>query len=210
MKVQLPFHNHAAGRSGGSIFQTYWGRTFARSMPALFHYPDTKPQQETQAKFFSVQYYARSIYNLDKSFISRYQRININAFDVYMKAFFAALNPYNRSDFVRPPKYFGVDKYNSAILPTKLLDVYMSSNRMAYEFQLFEPIVKNSNNFIYQQAIFFNRTKQICFRRQGPYTKGMHNLTIMASSQWSKEDEIYIYFALQSTNWQGNYNLTQI
>lgn len=93
MKVQLPWIGKAAGSSAGTIYQSYWGHTYTRSFPALFHYPDTPAQQATQALFHDVQRFWLPIYQHLEPSIGKEQRKGINAFNVLAKCIYKVFNP---------------------------------------------------------------------------------------------------------------------
>ena len=80
MKLQLPWIGKAAGSSAGQILQSYWGHTYSRSFPSMFHYPNTKLQQECQAKFFDIQRIWQPIYVVIRQHIGSTQRTNLGIY----------------------------------------------------------------------------------------------------------------------------------
>lgn len=206
MKVQLPWAGKASGSSAGLIYQSYWGRTFARTFPAIFHYPDTPAQQICQARFYDTQRILLLFYDYIKTLIGPQQRNNKNIYNIYAKAFMEALNPYNKPKFKDGPKNFGVDPLNRAILQFNDVQMFVNENRGLITFTQ-EPIKSEIHTtFNYYVLLIFNRTRQNIKFSLVYYVPTITGFNFTNDVGWQNGDEILVYTALQSKTWLGNFN----
>ena len=209
MKVQLPFHNHAAGRSGGSIFQTYWGRTFARSMPVLFHYPDTPSQHDTQMKYYNIVRQLKTAYPTISLNVPKSQRYNTNVYNIYSQAVFQILNPYAKPQFSKPPRFFGLDKLNRVILPAVVDGFSIEGKWFYFRFHFLTPVVGISDVFNWFIVFCFNRSRHQIYCSRFWYTPTITQFSAAFGSSWAVNDDILMYFCLSGQNWLGNFNLAK-
>lgn len=86
MKVQLPWIGKATGSSAGLIYQSYWGGTYSRSFPAMFHYPDTPAQQACQALYWHIRREVGGCYEEIRYDISSYQKRIRNTYNVLFQS----------------------------------------------------------------------------------------------------------------------------
>lgn len=206
MKVQLPWMGKATGSSAGLIYQSYWGRTFARTFPAVFHYPNTPKQQICQAHFYDTQRILLLFYDFIKEFIGPQQRNNKNIYNIYAKAFIEALNPYNKPKFKDGPQNFGVDPYNRAILQFNDVQMFVNENRGLITFTQ-EPIKSEiRTTFNYYVLLIFNRTRQNIKFSLVFYVPTITGFNFTNDVGWQNGDDILVYTALQSKTWLGNFN----
>lgn len=207
MKVQLPWIGKAAGSSAGTIYQTYWGNTYSRSFPALFHYPDTKKQQECQASFFDIQRIWLPIYNEISTHIGKMQRKNKNPFNKLTSSIYHIFNPYDKESHVKVPENFGLDPLNRVYGILRNCDIKIEDKTVKVQFTWLRPYINISEPITTAHYILFNTTLVSMYYASYPLDGSMEEITFENGNQWNKEDEIYFYLALSGETWLGNFNL---
>lgn len=206
MKVQIPILNKATGRSRDTIFQSYYGNTYARSMPILFHYPDTDKQQVTQAKFFDVQRIWIPIYNHLSLSIKRQQRINKNPFNVmssFVYKIFHPFKPYTPEDY---PENFGLDRLDRvkpAVVGTSL---YMGQSQVHLSFDMLRPFNGMAFDMTTSNILLFNVTKQSMLFTDIPLQAGTNDIYFSNTNHWTISDIVVAYLALSCDSWLGNFH----
>lgn len=207
MKVQIPILNKASGRSGDTIFQSYYGNTYTRSMPLLFHYPDTPNQQATQATFFDLQRIWIPIYNQLSLSIQQMQRKNKNPFNVMSSFVYKIFHPYSNDKKERYPSNFGLDRLNrvrpylmSANLRVEFLDI-------TFFYDMNRPINQMGFPMTDFNVLLFNITKQSMLFMQTPIVAGEQEISFHNTNEWSAKDKIVVYGSLSCSSWLGNFNL---
>ncbi|MBR5594609.1 MAG: hypothetical protein IKS96_02705 [Fibrobacter sp.] len=207
MKFQVPWLGKAAGRSAGTIYQTYWGATYGRSMPTLFHYPDTAKQQETQGKFFDLMKPWVQIYNQLSPSISKQQRVNKNPFNIMSGFIYKIFHPYTAAKVNRYPSNFGVDRLNRVrpVITDASIDFKGGVIALHYENQ--RPYTINDLHIDTSNVLLLNITKQSMLFVQMKFVAGPNDEKLENTNEWGKDDEILFYVALSCPNWLGNFNL---
>ena len=208
MKVQLPWIGKASGSSAGTIYQTYWGRTYSRSFPSSFHYPDTPSQQSAQAKFYDTMRIWLPIYQSISPLIGADQRHNVNCYNLYLKSIYRLLNPFEKGSNSRPPRYFGVDDLNRVIV--RMADIYFVATKVNFElhFHYSDESISIADNFQRAHFLLANRTRQSLYYRWYWYTPYTTYQGFKNTNDWQADDEIYSYVALSGSHWLGNFNLS--
>lgn len=209
MKIQMPFHGHAAGRSGNTIFQTYWGNTYTRSMPILFHYPNTPAQQATQAIYYNIRNLYREMYRNIRSFVHEGQRHNVNIYNLYFKAIFQVCNPYDKPELNKPLQNFGLDELNRVILPATVDGFSISGRYFYFHFHFSSPTIRIQSRFNYFYALAVNRSKKQFYTVRFYYSASTTQFSLALADSWSVDDDILLYFALQGSEWFGNFNIAK-
>ena len=206
MKVQLPWLNKATGRSAGTIYQSYWGATYTRSMPALFHYPDTEKQQHTQAIFFDLQRIWLPIYNVLSHSISKQQRKNKNPFNMLSSFIYKIFHPYSISDKEKYPSNFGLDRLNR-VRPT-INAVLMKIDEKYVSVDFFMDRLYNGTQFHFKTSnmLLFNITRKSMLFFADEFSGGPKRYELDNTNGWEEGDEVVFYIALSCESWLGNFN----
>ena len=209
MKVQLPWLNKAAGRSAGTIYQSYWGATYTRSMPALFHYPATQKQQATQATFFDLQRIWIPIYNHLSQSIQRQQRKNKNPFNIMSSFIYKILQPFNSNKDYEYIKNFGLDRLNRVKpdIPRAFYTIDDLSVVVDYELKL----VTNATDFVMTTTniILFNPSRMSMYFTDIPFEEGHGHVSFKNTNEWKHGDLVLMYISLSCDSWLGNFNLVE-
>ena len=210
MKVQLPIMGRASGSSAGLIYQAYYGNTYARSFPLIFHYPDTKKQQQCQASFFDIQRVWLPIYlNLTKN-ISKMQRKNTNPFNKLMASVYRIFNPYQHAKFNKLPKDFGLDRYNRLRADIREQHVRIEPNTVTLTFYMMRPVVGIGVSPNETHVLLFNLSQQNMYYTKIPLRGDTNTVELSNTNKWEPDDKIALYIALSAPNWLGNFNLFPI
>lgn len=207
MKVQLTWFGKAAGRSAGTIFQSYYGNTYTRDMPFSFHYPDTKKQQETQASFFDIQRNWFPIYNQIKLNIKMQQRNDKNVFNRLSQSIYRILNPYAKKAYKEPQRYFGLEPKNKNRPVTNALSIDFKNDKIIVHFDMNRPYWYRSEQITTSHILLFNRTQQTMFYQQDNFHAGLNEFKFENTLNWNETDNILIYLAIASENYLANFNL---
>lgn len=207
MKVQLPWFGKAAGRSAGTIYQSYFGNTYTRAMPFNFHYPDTKKQQETQASFFDIQRNWFPIYNKIKLNIKMQQRNDKNVFNRLSQAVYRILNPYAKKVNKKPQRFFGLEPRNENRPRIAELQVDFKDERIDIYFDMQRPYWYRSEQIRSSKMLLFNRTQQTMMYQETQFHAGYNELIFENKMHWNETDDILIYLAIASENYLANFNL---
>lgn len=210
MKVHVPFLGKVTGSSAGLIYQSYWGKSFARTFPAIFHYPDTPRQQATQAKFYQIQKLWTGIYADIKQFIGPSQKKNRNTYNELFKYVFRNLNPYDRAHWQVWPNNFGLDKLNRVRAVINPETYTVTSDSISLDFSMGRPWV--GIDVVPRDAIFifFNRTRQDLAATILPFRGDLNNVTVPNDNEWDGFDNTCLYVALGCDGWLGNFNMVYL
>lgn len=206
MKVQLPWFGKAAGRSVGTIYQSYFGNTYTRAMPFSFHYPDTKKQQETQASFYDIQRNWFPIYDQIKIKIKIQQRNDKNVFNRLSKAVYKVLNPYNKKINKKPLRFFGLESKNENRPVTAKVQTDFKENIINVFFDMNRPFWNRKENISDSHLLLFNQSQQTMLYQNTKFQAGENMFSFENTLNWQESDTIYIYLALSSENYLGNFN----
>lgn len=205
MKVQLPWCGKATGSSAGLIYQSYWGKTYARTFPAIFHYPDTPAQQACQRKYWHSRIEAENCYKVIQGNISSYQKRIANTYNAMQKSVIDMFAPLY-DDFLAPlPKSFGIDSIKainasfknlkSIVLPEIIiLNAELSSLDSKFIFRpnkCFLAVINSNQREIWTVAAGF---------KDGIATGNWKNTT-----SWPTTDTAYFYVALADDHYISNF-----
>lgn len=207
MKVQLPWFGKAAGRSAGTIYQSYFGNTYTRAMPFSFHYPDTKRQQETQASFFDIQRNWFPIYNQIKLNVKMQQRNNKNVFNRLSQAVYKVLNTYDKKKYKEPLRFFGLETKNENRPVTARVHIDFKEKKINVFFDMNRPYWYRKENISDIHLLLFNQSQQTMLYQNNMFQAGENMITLENTLDWQETDTIYIYLALSSENYLANFNL---
>lgn len=207
MKVQIPILNKAAGRLRDTIFQSYWGETYVRSMPLLFHYPDTEDQQRTQAAFFDIQRNWIPIYKELIVYASPSQRKNKNAFNTLSRYVYKILDPYVAPNNYSAPRFWGLEHLNKMrpVIPSFQLSV--NPKRLVLTFDVNLPY--NDTNYYVRwfHVLLCNVSQKYMLYLVIPFAIETQLVTFFNTMEWQPSDRLRFYIALSDNNWLGNFNL---
>lgn len=206
MKVQVTWIGKAAGRSVGTIYQTYWGATYSRSMPKMFHYPDTARQQVTQAKFFDLMRLWVPIYNELSRSISKQQRINRNPFNIMSGFIYKIFHPFNEKVGEKYPTNFGLDRLNRMRPVIVNAEIDITSNEVVLTFDMQRPYNGLSFKIETTNVLLFNVTAQSMLFQAVKLEGGINRMYFENTNEWKHGDEILLYVALSCKSWLGNFN----
>lgn len=206
MKVQLPITGKASGSSAGTIYQSYWGNTYARGFPRLFHYPDTPQQQACQASFFDIQRIWLPCYNQLKTYIKTMQRKNKNPFNLLTSAIYRIFNPYQIRKNDNLPSYFGLDKKNRVYPILTETKLSLNGNYWQLTFIQQRPHIEIAEDFKNMHVLLFNKTSISMYYVIESWDGSLQLVEIENTNNWLFDDEIEVYVALSSPNWLGNFN----
>lgn len=207
MKVQLPWAGKASGSSAGLIYQSYWGRTFARTFPAIFHYPDTTLQQITQAKFHDIRRVWDPIYRNISQYIGKGQRVNRNTYNNYLRGLYRAFNPYDEQSKYMPPRYWGIDPANRMTVELADAEVVNAKENIFVQWGTITLHNKISAAPTNQMFLLLNLTQQALYFDNAGYLPYRHSWYFINQQDWREGDKILFYTALAAKNWLGNFNL---
>lgn len=210
MKVQLPWAGKATGSSAGLIYQSYWGKTYARTFPAIFHYPNTPAQQRCQDEYFDMRHEIDACYEEIRYDISPYQKRIRNPYNVIFqsarKMFLAnSLNPYSMLQ-----ESFGVDAINAISANIFLGQSYIDSKKVVLDARLIS--YESKFNFFPTKCWFtlFNRYRSQLWTRQAEiqqdYLLAYHDNT----TGWRSTDDVYFYVLIADEHYMSNFFLTTI
>lgn len=210
MKVQFPLFGKATGSSAGTIYQSYWGRTYSRSFPFSFHYPDTKKQQECQSTFFDIQRVWLPIYNVIKSFFNPMQRTNKNPFNKLIGYIFRIFNPYAKHKMPDVPSSFGLDRKNLMSISLAVSSTTINEDEVSILFDLNRPYNSTGYPITKIHFLLLNKTQQSMLYQNEPLSYTLRKISFRNTQGWKEKDEIYFYVAASANNWFGNFNLMQL
>ena len=207
MKVQLPIINHGSGRAGGMIFQTYWGRTYLRSMPVLFHYPDTPAQQKIKGLYLNLMNQVRAAYDTLRKSFPRNFNTNRNMFNILAKGIFRAADPYNSNHDATPPLRFGYDTQQQIKLIFS--DHKINVGKTDIVISMIASIQLWRRSFRPKQAVYIviNTTQQQIQFTSLPWTDGVFEWSFKNTFPWHAEDRILIYVAATNSEMMSSFYL---
>lgn len=207
MKVQLPWLNKASGRSAGTIYQSYWGATYTRSMPTLFHYPDTEKQQETQAKFYDTQRNWLPIYRQLMQYASPSQRKNKNSFNRLSRYVYKILNLYYGITHYTAPAAWGLERLNKMRPVITNMELYLKDDNIILEIDVNRPHNETQHRVRWIHILLFNLTQKYLLFQTIPIAGGLQNVIFSNTMDWQPSDGFRVYIALSDNDWLGNFNL---
>lgn len=160
MRVQSPIAGGQSGSVGGLVFQTYHGRTYARSKPAIFHYGPTPAQAATQAKFYPIFWQCHEAYREMKRYIPASQRKQINPFNDLLSNVFKALETYSDSGHNDAISKFGFDAYERVKVEPGSYTELIEDNRYIVTFDDIEFQAKIDFQPHWSHALYLDKLLQ--------------------------------------------------
>lgn len=207
MKAQLPIIHHGSGHAGNIIFQTYWGRTFLRSMPVLFHYPDTPAQQKAQGLYWTITRQFQAIYgNFKRSFPKR-NNSNKNIYNVLSKGIFQAADPYDSQHTAPPPLRFGLDTQQQIKLLFPVSKVVVEKTTVIMSFQVSLHMWRRAFRPATAFVLAINRTQQSLLGTIQPYEHGNFDIILQNTMAWLPTDDVVVYVAAGNKETLSNFYL---
>lgn len=210
MKVQLPWYGKAAGSSAKTIYQSYWGNTYTRSFPFLFHYPDTAKQQETQAAFFAVQRAWWTIYPQLATYIPKSQRHNRNIYNTLSKGMYQSMMTYKAKDTNNIKQHFGLD--NRQQVKLNLLVKLMIYEDHKYFIYADLVSIDAKRHFIprFAHYLLYNIVQQEFYYKNEVYKDKDLTTSFEIENEWDKSDIVIAYLALSDENFFTDFYLCTV
>lgn len=207
MKAQLPIIHHGSGHAGNTIFQTYWGQTFLRSMPILFHYPNTRAQQKTQGLYWNIMRQIQAVYgNFKKSFPKR-NNSNKNIYNVLCKGIFQVADPYNSKHTAPLPLRFGLDAQQQIRLSFSVPKVLVEKTKISITFQLSFSLWRRAFHPTLVYLVVVNRTQQSLLGAEQSFQSTKIKFTLQNSVLWASTDDVVAYVAIGNNETLSNFYL---
>lgn len=207
MKVQLPWYGKASGRSAGTIYQSYWGATYTRSMPFNFHYPDTPSQQVTQAKYYNIQRVWWEVYPFLAESIPANQRHNKNVFNVLSKGLYKSIMTYMEKDKKNIVPIWGLDTRKTVEIKIQAYSINHVNNFYYVHADILEIVSKRNFTPDKLHILFYNCTQQTFMYGWHQYTGPIIRDRIFVGEQWPDTDIIIAYIALSDPYFMSNFIL---
>lgn len=207
MKVQLPIMGRASGSSAGLIYQSYYGNTYARSFPLMFHYPNTKEQQKCQASFFDIQRVWLPIYAKLSEKIGSQQRRDINPFNKLTSYVYHIFNPYKQTPYTQRPKDWGLDPRNRLHPNIGLTIVNVANNIVFLDFDMLNPTIDIQVTPKFTHVLMMNLNQQNMYYLENPFSLGHNRIEFENSNGWKPTKNLVSYVALSADDWLGNFNI---
>lgn len=207
MKVQLPWYGKAAGSSAGTIYQSYWGHTYTRSFPFIFHYPDTQKQQKTQASFFAIQRAWWAIYPQIAAFIPQSQRRNRNIYNALSKSLYNSILTYKDKKETNVRKNFGLDDRKQVKIFLDLQSVQYDGSKYGIWITLKDIVSTRKFSPKWCHYLLYNITQQEFFYQYAEYDSPDLSATFKLLTDWDRYDLVVCYLALSDENFFTNFYL---
>lgn len=210
MKVHLPIVGKATGSSAGLIYQSYWGNTYTRSFPFIFHYPDTAKQHKCQFDFFKVQRAWWPIYNQLKLSIPKQCRRNTNVYNVLSNGIYNVLMTYSSGIIQGYVKIWGLDKRN-----TVKIDIEVGATSTDEDFIRMKCDVnsiiwkRHFNPSIYHILLFNLSTQEFLYKSQF-YVKPHITEEFINTLDWQSDHNVIAYLAFSNREFLTNFNLCAV
>lgn len=209
MKVQLPVVNHASGTTGNLIFQTYRGRTYARALPTIFHYPNTPAQQIVQGKFYNIMQQYRQIFRVFQKITPKPIRQKCNIFDTYAKGIFQAAGTYSSDKTLPPPRYFGTDRQQQCKISAIAAEIHIE--KTIVKISVTPKLTLWRRRFVpnLYNLLLVNATQQTLMMITDIYGGGEVGADFYNAQDWRDTDTIHIYLMLSNSEFLSNFYLMQ-
>lgn len=207
MKVQLPWMGKATGSSAGLIYQSYWGKTFARTFPAIFHYPNTPKQQLCQAKYWHLRIEVGACYEELRYDLSDYQKRIKNP---YNQLFQSARTMFeSQAADPRAPWQvsFGVDAINAVTCSFYEYQSHITPERIICDARIHD--FKSEFKFFPEKCwiCLVNWTRQELWTRGTDFQQGYVQTWWRNATGWPSTDDVVWYFAISDDHYMSNFFL---
>ena len=205
MKVQAPLIGKASGTSGGMVFQSYFGNVYTRSLPILFHYPDTPAQQKTQGLFYNILWQFQSIYNSFSEVIPREQRRGRNVYDILSHGIYQAAQTFPNAQATDPPRFFGTDSQQQVKLLPSAYQIAVGQDFVKVGFSLRFSLWRRRFTPSMAHIILIDYDLQSLMAASEAYANGSFNITFENVQKWQETDTIRTYVALSNPEFMSNF-----
>ena len=208
MKVHLPIVGKASGSSAGLIYQSYYGNTYTRSFPFLFHYPDTAKQQKCQASFFAIQRAWWPIFYKMRDYVSKSQRHNTNIFNKLSKGLFKSIMTYSEKSERNKTMSWGLDTRRSVTFVPDNLKLSIDREVCYVDTTISGLLCKRKFIPNYYHLLLYNVTQQMFYYIVEQYTDPKISSSFLLTAKWEDSDLILLYVALSSNDFFSNFHLS--
>lgn len=205
MRIQSPIAGNQSGSSAGMVFQTYRGRTFMRSKPALFHYADTPAQQATQKKFYDIQADWLPIYRTMRVFFPKVERQGLNYFNTLSKGIYQASKTYPPYSTLDPIEAFGFDIYDRCRITQGALSTIR--NGRTYILRLASTTYVSTIDFVPEkvQCLMLCPDLQQLEFTTIDYSPGQLDIPFSNSRNWFPGHTLHLYIAFSNDAFFSNF-----
>lgn len=196
MRVQSPIAGGQSGSVGGLVFQTYHGRTYARSKPTIFHYGPTPAQAAAQAKFYPIFRQCQDAYKAMRSFIPASQRKQVNPFNDLLSNVFKALETYSDASRNDTISKFGFDAYERVKVEPGDYTEIIVGNSYIVTYNDIEVISSVNFKPLQSHALLLNKSLQRVIYRHSLYEGRTSNFVFPVISDRYGDTDSQIFIAL--------------
>jgi hypothetical protein len=209
MKVQLPWMGKATGSSAGLIYQSYWGRTFARTFPAIFHYPNTHAQQACQAKYWHLRLEVEGCYERLRYDLSDYQKRIKNPYNQLFQSARTMFESQTADPTAPWQLYFGVDALNAISVDVMTYQSHITPQRVICDALVND--VTSKFDFFPKWAwiCLVNWTRQELWTRKADYGQGWVQQFWPNDTGWPSTDFVVFYIGVSNNHYMSNFYLTK-
>lgn len=205
MRVQSPIVGQQSGTTAYMIFQSYGGRTYARSKPALYHYPGTPAQRAAQRKFYNIETQWLPIYRTLRNFFPQTNKLGLNYFNVLSTGIFAAAQTF--PPIVHPEElhHFGIDIYDNITIDTGYYAVENIDGE--YTIYLHDFSWQSQVDFrpINAHALLFCPDLQQIEYEWSKYTEPVIEWPFKLGNRWLPSHEVNLFVAFSDDNFFSNF-----
>lgn len=205
MKLQLPWIGRASGTSAGMIYQSYHGMTVMRAKPVIYHYPNTKPQQTAQAKYWTIMEQWLAIYRSTRKLFPKVMPSNYNIFNVWGRGIYQAALTYPRVFRNKPPRFFGNDRRETIRLSFPVADYDLEDAVLKLAFGVDIQYRHRTITPELLHCILINQTRQSLQYAVTKYEPSNFDLVFEDLEGWQPSDGITVYVAIQDQEFFTNF-----
>lgn len=207
MKVHLPIVGKATGSSAGLIYQSYWGNTYTRSFPFIFHYPDTAKQQKCQFDFYRIQRAWWPIYNQLKLSIPKQCRRNTNVYNKLSNGLYKVFMTYSGIKAQNIVEVWGLDERKTVVFDLEKYPISFDGLKLFVRTDILDIHGKRSFNPISYNMLLCNITQQEFYFKVKQLTEKKILESFIVTSEWSQSDIIVAYVAFSNDEFFTNFYL---
>ena len=199
----------ATGSSAGLIYQSYWGKTFARIFPVMFHYPNTPAQQACQAKYWHNRIEAQACYRTIQPYLSTYQKRITNPYNAMFKSvndmfIMRETNPYSPI-----PNDFGIDIRHSVNASIKAVFNVVRPDQVIIDANVID--IKSEFQFVPDKAflVLVNFIRQEVWTQPANFHSGNIYGAWPNTTTWPSTHVAVFYVGLANDHFCTNFFLLQ-